>query len=114
MFGRDGPRKSDNSKYYDILGISKNATEDEIKKPCRKVAMKNHSDKSGDPEKVSSLPRSKQESRARLKVVSKNKGMTKPKELEEKERRRTVPIEAKKSIVQPCLTPSRNLSLERV
>ncbi|KAL9303634.1 hypothetical protein ACSQ67_020897 [Phaseolus vulgaris] len=52
MFGRGGPRKSDNSKYYDILGVSKNATEDEIKKCYRKVAMNNHPDKGGDPEKI--------------------------------------------------------------
>ena len=53
MFGRGPRRSSDNSKYYDILGVSKNANEDEIKKAYRKAAMKNHPDKGGDPEKVS-------------------------------------------------------------
>lgn len=52
MFGRGGKKKSDNTKFYEILGVSKNASEDEIKKAYRKASMKNHTDKGGDPEKV--------------------------------------------------------------
>lgn len=54
MFGR-APKKSDNKKYYDILGVSKDASQDDLKQAYRKLAFKNHPDKGGDPEKFKEI-----------------------------------------------------------
>jgi hypothetical protein len=54
MGGRGGPPKEvDNSKFYELLGVDKQATLDVIKKSYRKLVIKNHPDKGGDVEKVS-------------------------------------------------------------
>ena len=55
---RGGPREKkevDNKKYYDLIGVPQNATQDEIKKAFRKKALKEHPDKGGDPEKFKEL-----------------------------------------------------------
>ena len=38
--------------YYDLLGLDRGASQDDIKKAYRKLAIEHHPDKGGDLEKV--------------------------------------------------------------
>ena len=51
-----GPKKPiENKRYYEILGVDKNASFDVIKKAYRKLALKEHPDKGGDPDKFKEI-----------------------------------------------------------
>lgn len=45
---REFPRRDTVMDYYEVLGVSKTATQDEIKSAFRKLAMEHHPDKGGD------------------------------------------------------------------
>jgi len=55
---RGGSRKDvDTTKFYKMLEVEKNANDSEIKKAYRKLAVKHHPDKGGDPEKFKEITR---------------------------------------------------------
>lgn len=54
--GRGQPRGPiDTDEYYNILGVPKDADDSTIKKAYRKLALKNHPDKGGDPDKFKNI-----------------------------------------------------------
>lgn len=48
-------RQVDNNEYYNILNVDKNASSSDIKKAYRKLALRFHPDKGGDPEKFKQI-----------------------------------------------------------
>jgi len=52
---RHGGRPADTEKFYQYLEVDKNANDAEIKKAYRKLAVKHHPDKGGDPEKFKEI-----------------------------------------------------------
>ena len=61
FFGRSGSgfedmqTETDNTELYKVLEVDSKATTEEIKKSYRKLAMKHHPDKGGDPEKFKEI-----------------------------------------------------------
>eukprot|EP00448_Togula_jolla_P031282 CAMPEP_0170621286 /NCGR_PEP_ID=MMETSP0224-20130122/28521_1 /TAXON_ID=285029 /ORGANISM="Togula jolla, Strain CCCM 725" /LENGTH=511 /DNA_ID=CAMNT_0010947537 /DNA_START=59 /DNA_END=1594 /DNA_ORIENTATION=- len=55
--GRMPSKDVDTTKFYKTLEVDKNASEAEIKKAYRKLAVKHHPDKGGDPEKFKEITR---------------------------------------------------------
>ena len=53
--GRREKKEVDNKKFYDLLGVKKDASDAEIRKSYRKLALKLHPDKGGDPEKFKEI-----------------------------------------------------------
>jgi DnaJ family protein A protein 2 len=48
-------REVDNTSLYETLGVDRNADTETIKKAYRKLALKSHPDKGGDPEKFKEI-----------------------------------------------------------
>ena len=59
---------------YNVLGISKDSSKEDIKKAYRKLAMKYHPDKGGDPKKFQEINNAYEELTTDNQVVENNMG----------------------------------------
>ena len=57
-FHNNGPNNAnvDNKKFYELLGVEKDAEESQIKKAYKKKAMQHHPDRGGDAETFKEIP----------------------------------------------------------
>merc|ERR1719174_2515983 len=55
--GRRSKKDVDTTKFYKLLEVDKNASSADIKKAYRKLAIKHHPDKGGDPEVFKEITR---------------------------------------------------------
>jgi len=55
MGSPDASSDNDTQKLYDLLGVDKKASTDDIKKAYKKLALKHHPDRGGDPEKFKEI-----------------------------------------------------------
>lgn len=54
---RAPPKERNTTKFYELLEVDKNASTQDIKRAYRKLAIKHHPDKGGDPEKFKEISR---------------------------------------------------------
>ena len=79
FFNHSHNQQIENTEYYELLHVDKNATSEEIKKSYRKLAMKNHPDKGGDPELFQKITEAYEvlSNEEKIDLVSKNRSLLK-------------------------------------
>ncbi|OMJ81180.1 hypothetical protein SteCoe_18405 [Stentor coeruleus] len=58
--GQESPKKVENTRYYEILGVEKTASTQDILKAYRNLARTKHPDKGGDPKEFAEITQAKE------------------------------------------------------